>query len=136
MLNVGCGLGYSAAVIARIAEAVVALEEDEALAAEAQSRLAAQDVFNAVVVTGPLAEGCASQAPYDAMLIEGAIEVMPEALARQLREGGRVVALFREGNLGVVRLGRKIEGHINWRFAFNAAAPVLPGFAAPRGFVL
>ncbi|AWX92931.1 MULTISPECIES: protein-L-isoaspartate O-methyltransferase family protein [Paracoccus] len=136
VLNVGCGLGYSAAVIARIAEAVVALEEDEALAAEAQSRLAAQDVFNAVVVTGPLAEGCASQAPYDAMLIEGAIEVMPEALARQLREGGRVVALFREGNLGVVRLGRKIEGHINWRFAFNAAAPVLPGFAAPRGFVL
>ena len=62
--------------------------------------------------------------------------LLPEVLARQLREGGRVVALFREGNLGVVRLGRKIEGHINWRFAFNAAAPVLPGFAAPRGFVL
>ena len=109
-------------VDAGLAEAARPLVE-QLVADAAASRLAAQDVFNAVVVTGPLAEGCASQAPYDAMLIEGAIEIMPEALARQLREGGRVVALFREGNLGVVRLGRKIEGHINWRFAFNAAAP-------------
>lgn len=136
VLDVGCGFGYSAAVVARIAEAVVAVEEDGSMAAEAQARLAAQDVFNAVVVTGPLAEGCQSQAPYDAMLIEGAIEILPEPLAGQLREGGRVVALFREGNLGVVRLGRKIDGRINWRFAFNAAAPLLPGFSAPRGFVL
>ncbi|MDQ7775968.1 protein-L-isoaspartate O-methyltransferase family protein [Paracoccus aminovorans] len=136
VLDVACGYGYGAAVMARIAEAVVAVESDEAMAAEAESRLAAQDVFNVAVVRGPLAEGCASQAPYDAILVEGAIEIFPDALAEQLREGGRVVALFREGNLGTVRLGRKLDGRVNWRFSFNAGAPLLPGFAKPRGFVL
>ncbi len=136
VLAVGCGYGYSAAVMARIAEAVVAVEEDQAMANEAQARLAAQDVFNVVVVTGPLTEGCASQAPYDAMLIEGGIETMPPALAEQLRDGGRAVALFREGNVGIVRIGRKLDGRINWRFAFNAGAPVLPGFSQPLGFTL
>lgn len=136
VLDVACGYGYGAAVMARIAEAVVAVESDEAMAAEAESRLAAQDVFNVAVVRAPLAEGCASQAPYDAILVEGAIEIFPDALAEQLREGGRVVALFREGNLGTVRLGRKLDGRVNWRFSFNAGAPLLPGFAKPRGFVL
>ncbi|RQP03949.1 MAG: protein-L-isoaspartate O-methyltransferase [Paracoccus sp. BP8] len=136
VLDVGCGYGYSAAVMARIAEAVVAVEEDAAMAAEAESRLAAQDVFNVAVIQGPLAEGCAGQAPYDAILIEGAVEQVPDALVDQLREGGRIVALFRENNLGTVRLGHKLDGRVNWRFAFNAAAPILPGFARPRGFVL
>ncbi|MDT1062851.1 protein-L-isoaspartate O-methyltransferase [Paracoccus sp. CPCC 101403] len=136
VLNVGAGYGYTAALVAMIAQAVVAVEDDPAMAAEAQSRLTAQDVFNAAVVTGPLNQGYASQAPYDAMLIEGAIEEFPAALAEQLRDGGRVVALFREGNLGTVRIGRKVEGRINWRFAFNAGAPVLPGFEKVRGFVL
>lgn len=136
VLDVGCGYGYSAAVMACIAEAVVAVEEDAAMAAEAESRLAAQDVFNVAVIQGPLAEGCAGQAPYDAILIEGAVEQVPDALVDQLREGGRIVALFRENNLGTVRLGHKLDGRVNWRFAFNAAAPILPGFARPRGFVL
>lgn len=136
VLAVGCGYGYSAAVMARIAEAVVALEEDEAMAAEAEARLTAQDVFNVAVVKGALPEGCPGQAPYDAMLVEGAIEEFPDSLAAQLHEGGRVVALFREGNLGTVRLGRKLDGRLNWRFSFNAGAPVLPGFARRRGFVL
>ncbi|KRW98045.1 protein-L-isoaspartate O-methyltransferase [Paracoccus sp. PXZ] len=136
VLDVGCGYGYAAAVMARIAEAVVAVEEDAAMAAEAESRLAAQDVFNVAVVQGALAEGCPGQAPYDAILIEGAVEQVPEALAEQLREGGRIVALFREGNLGTVRIGHKLDGRVNWRFAFNAVAPLLPGFARPRGFVL
>lgn len=136
ILDVGCGFGYSAAVMSRIAEAVVAVEEDDTMATEAQARLAAQDVFNVVVVTAALTQGCASQAPYDAMLIEGAIEEMPAALADQLRDGGRVAALFHEGNLGVVRIGRKVDGRINWRFAFNAGAPLLSGFKTARGFAL
>lgn len=136
VLNIGCGYGYSAAVMACIAEAVVAVEEEASMATEAQARLAATDVFNVVVVTGALADGCEKQAPYDAMLIEGAIEVIPEGLAAQLRDGGRVVALFREGNLGTVRIGRKIDGRLNWRFAFHASAPLLPGFAQSKGFAL
>ncbi|KGJ05810.1 protein-L-isoaspartate(D-aspartate) O-methyltransferase [Paracoccus halophilus] len=136
VLDVGCGYGYCAALMARIAEAVVAVEEDETMVAEAEGRLTAQDVFNVAVVRGALSEGCASQGPYDAMLIEGAIEEFPAPLAEQLNEGGRVVALFLDKNLGIVRIGHKLDGRINWRFAFNAAAPVLPGFARQQGFVL
>ena len=136
VLHVGCGLGYSAAVMARIVEAVVAVEEDADLAADAQERLSAQEVYNVAVVHGPLNEGYAKQGPYDVILIEGAIEELPAALSDQLRDGGRIVALFLEGNLGVVRIGQKIDGRVNWRFAFNAAAPLLPGFARKMGFVL
>lgn len=136
VLHVGCGLGYSAAVMARIVEAVVSVEEEADMATEAQDRLSAQEVYNVAVVTAPLSHGYAQQGPYDVILIEGGIEELPAALADQLRDGGRIVALFLEGNLGVVRIGQKIDGRINWRFAFNAAAPLLPGFARQLGFVL
>lgn len=135
VLDVGCGLGYSAAVIARMAEAVVALEEG-ALAAEAEASLAQAGVDNAAVVAGALTEGAAKHGPYDAIIVEGGAEQMPAAILAQLKEGGRIVALFMQGALGTVRLGRKIDGVVNWRDAFNAAAPVLPGFAAAKEFVL
>ena len=136
VLDIGSGFGYSAAIIARIAEAVVAVEDDPEMATQAEARLAAQDVFNVAVVQDALNEGCASQGPYDAILIEGAIEDMPAAITDQLNEGGRIVALFREGHLGVVKFGRKLDGRINWRSAFHADAPVLSGFVQQRGFIL
>lgn len=136
VLDVGCGYGYASAVMARIVEAVVAIEETPDLVAEAQERLTAQDIFNVAVAQARLTEGWPGQAPYDAMLIGGAIEVFPDALADQLREGGRVVALFREDNLGIGKIGRKIDGRIAWRYAFNAFAPVLPGFEHVVGFAL
>lgn len=136
VLDIGCGFGYSAALMARIAEAVVAVEEDSDMAAEAESRLAAQDVFNVAVVKGALNQGCASQGPYDAILVEGAVEEIPEAVTEQLNEGGRIIALFLDGNLGAVKFGRKLDGRVNWRFSFNAGAPILPGFTRERAFVL
>lgn len=136
VLDVGCGLGYSAAVIARLAEAVVALEEDAALAAEAQARLSAEGADNAAVVTGPLAEGAARHGPYDVIVIEGAVEQVPPALVDQLKEGGRIGCIFMEGALGTCRIGYKRDGLVSWRHAFNASAPVLPGFAARREFAL
>ena len=136
VLDLGCGLGYSAAVIARLAETVVAVEEDADIAAEAQRVLSEEGVDNAIVVAAPLAEGAAKHGPYDVITIEGGIETLPESIANQLKEGGRIGAVFMEGPLGVVRTGLKQGGHIVWRFAFNAAAPVLPGFAQKRKFVL
>lgn len=136
VLNLGCDYGYSAAIVARMAQAVVAVEADAAIAAEAETRLAAAGVDNAAVLNAPLAEGCADQGPYDAVLISGAIETLPQAIADQLKEGGRIVALFAEGNLGVARIGFRIGGRINWRYAFNAHAPLLPGFAAEKEFAL
>lgn len=136
VLDVGAGLGYSTAVIARIAEAVVAVEDDEERAGEAETLLAENGADNAMVHTGPLNEGAAEHGPYDAMILQGAVEHFPEALAGQLKDGGRVACLFQEGSLGVVRVGYKIDGVINWRFSFNAGAPVLPGFEKHRAFTL
>ncbi len=136
VLDIGPGLGYSAALLARMVETVIAVEEDESLAADAERLLAEQGVDNAVLVRAGLTVGEPKHGPYDAIIVEGGIETFPEALAAQLKEGGRVAALFMEGNLGTVRIGHKIEGRIDWRFAFNASAPVLPGFALSREFSL
>ncbi len=136
VLDVGCGLGYSSAVIARMAEAVVAVEEDAALAAEAQRVLAAEGVDNAAVVTGPLAAGCAKCGPFDAITLQGGVEQVPEALVAQLKDGGRIAALFMDGAVGAVKIGHKTGGKLVWRFAFNAAAPVMAGFASRHEFAL
>ena len=136
VLDVGCGYGYSSAVIARMAEAVVALEENEMMATEAEQRLAAAGVDNVAVLQGPLNQGCADQAPYDAILIGGGVEQVPAVIIDQLKDGGRIGTLFHQGGLGVARIGRKFSGSITWRYAFNAHAPLLPGFVAERGFSL
>lgn len=136
VLDVGAATGYSAAVLGRLAEAVVALEEDEALAREAESALAEAGADSVAVVTGPLTEGAARHGPYDVILLDGAIEELPQAIADQLAEHGRIAALFHENRLGVVRIGHKVEGAVVWRDSFNADAPVLPGFAATPAFAL
>lgn len=136
VLVVGAAYGYSAAVTARMVNAVIALEEDPVMASEAERALAEAGADNVAVMSGPLADGMPRHAPYDALLIEGAIEVLPDALAGQVRDGGRIAALFREGNLGICRIGTAQDGRIAWRHAFHAGAPVLPGFAAARTFSL
>lgn len=135
-LIVGGGLGYSAAVLARMAASVVMVEADETMAREAEAALTAQDVTNAVVLHAPLAEGAPKAAPFDLILIDGGVEAVPDALLDQLRDGGRIVALFQDGARGDGRLGIKIDGRVSWRFEFNAAAPVLPGFEIARSFAL
>ncbi len=134
VLDIGSGLGYSAAVIARMAEAVIAVEDDETRAAEAQSSLADQNVDNAVVHTAKLTEGATEHGPYDVIMLQGGVEELPEEFLAQLKEGGRIAALFVEGALGVVRIGYKLNGIVDWSFAFNANAPVLTGFEKRQAF--
>lgn len=136
VLDVGAALGYSSAVIARMAEVVVAVEEDDAMASEAQTTLLENGADSVIVHHGPLAEGAPEHGPYDVISIQGAVEDVPQTLLDQLKDGGRVVALFSEGALGVVRLGYKTDGHVNWRDVFNANAPVIRGFALRRDFAL
>lgn len=136
VLDLGCGLGYSSAVIARMAEAVVAVEEDEALAAEAQRILASEGVDNVAVVAGPLVDGCAKCGTYDAITVQGGVEAVPQGLIDQLKDGGRIAALFMDGPLGVMKIGYKTGSKMVWRFAFNAAAPVIDGFAPRHAFEL
>ena len=135
-LDIGCGLGYSTAVLAHMCDFVVAIEDDEGRAQEAQSILSQQGVDNAAVMTAALPDGAAKSAPYDIILVQGGVEQMPDALLDQLRDGGRIAAVFHEGHLGIVRVGHKIDGTVNWRFSFNASAPVLAGFEKARVFAL
>jgi protein-L-isoaspartate(D-aspartate) O-methyltransferase len=135
VLDIGCGLGYSTAVTARLAEFVVAVEQDESMASEAEGILAAQSVDNATVITGDLAAGAAAHGPYDAIIIQGAFETLPDTLNDQLKDGGRIVGIRAEGAYGTCLLGLKSQGKIIWRRAFDAAAPVLPGFAAKAEFI-
>ena len=136
VLDIGCGLGYSAAVIGRMADAVVAIESDESMANEAQERLASMDAHNVAVMNGPLTEGAAKHGPYDVIMIQGGVEDVPAYLSDQLRDGGRICAIFMEGALGTVRVGHKSNNRINWRYGFNAGAPILPGFEKQREFAL
>lgn len=136
VLDLGCGLGYSTAVLAAMCDFVVAVEDDASLATSAQENLTAQGVDNAAVMTGPLVEGSAKSGPYDIIIAQGAVHDVPAGLLDQLREGGRIACIFAEGALGVVRIGHKIDGRVNWRFAFNAGAPVLNGFEKQAAFAL
>jgi Protein-L-isoaspartate carboxylmethyltransferase len=134
VMDVGGGMGYSTAVIAHMAEAVVAVEEDEAMAHEAQEALMAAGADNAVVHVGPLVEGAQQHGPYDVIILQGGVQQVPAPLLDQLKEDGRIAALFMNGELGEVRVGRKRGADISWRMAFNAAAPVLPGFGREVAF--
>ncbi len=128
VLDIGCAYGYSTAVIARIAGSVVGVEADTVMAA------AAKAVPGVTIVTGPLADGAAGL--FDAVICQGGVEEIPDAIVPQIKDGGRIAAVFMQGALGTARIGYKAEGRINWRFAFNATAPVLPGFAKARAFAL
>jgi protein-L-isoaspartate(D-aspartate) O-methyltransferase len=136
ILDVACGLGYSTAILARLGEFVVGLEDDATRATDAQAILSEQGIDNAAVMEGTLAEGVVKSGPYDIIVLQGAVETVPDALVDQLRDGGRIAAIFAEGALGVVRIGHKIDGAVSWRFAFNAGAPVLDGFEKETAFAL
>lgn len=136
VLDLGPGFGYSTAVLAFLAQAVVAVEPDEPLVTEAEAALADIGIDNAAVQAGDLTWGAPEHGPYDVIALQGAIEVLPEAIDKQLAEGGRIACIFWEGKLGTCRLGLKADGRINWRYAFNASAPVLPGFEKKTEFTL
>ena len=135
VLDVGCGTGYAAAVMSRLAGTVIALDVDGSLAAEAEGALNAVGADNAIVVTGPLAEGYARQAPYDVILLGGAVDHLPQALADQLAEGGRIVGVLREaGGVGQATLWARHRGALSSRSLFEASLPPLPGIARPVQF--
>jgi protein-L-isoaspartate(D-aspartate) O-methyltransferase len=135
VLDVGCATGYSTAVLARIAGKTIGLEEDADFVRIASETLRALGVAGASVVQGSLAEGCPSAAPYDVVIVNGAIEVLPQRLLGQLADGGRLVAVAQHDAAGQVVLYLKEEGRAGRRFAFDASAPVLNGFREPAEFV-
>jgi protein-L-isoaspartate(D-aspartate) O-methyltransferase len=133
VLDVGCGLGYSSAILGRLAGSVVALEEDAGLAGAAKEALAS--AANVVVVNGKLADGWRAAAPYDFILLNGATEITPDTLGGQLKPNGRLVCILGRAPAAKATIFRLAEGRLVGRPIFDAAAAVLPGFVAPPAFV-
>ncbi len=134
VLDVACGTGYSSAILARLASSVVALEDDKPLADTATQTLEELDVDNAAVVTGVLAEGYAPEAPYDVIILNGAVERIPDALCLQLKEGGRIVGVLGSGLAGQINVWTRRGAKLTRRSVFNAAIKPLPGFSKAVGF--
>jgi protein-L-isoaspartate(D-aspartate) O-methyltransferase len=132
VLDVGCATGYAAAVLARIASQVVALEQDTGLVQTARSALAA--CANVTVVEGPLTRGSTQGAPYEVILLEGATEVVPQAFLPQLSDGGRLVCVLGSGPGSKAMLYCRSGDELGWRSIFDAGAPLLPGFAKAPAF--
>ncbi|MGC2591170.1 MAG: protein-L-isoaspartate O-methyltransferase [Xanthobacteraceae bacterium] len=136
VLDVGCGTGYSSAVLSHLVGSVVALEEDTTLARRAQGALSAgHGAANVTVAIGPLTAGWPAAAPYALILLDGATEITPEVLGRQLKPDGRMACVLGRAQTGKAMIYRMIEGHLVGRPIFDAAAPLLPGFAATPTFV-
>jgi protein-L-isoaspartate(D-aspartate) O-methyltransferase len=127
VLDVGCATGYSAGVLARIVDHVVALEQEAGLAKAAKEALLSQP--NVDVVNGPLAEGWSQGAPYDVVVLEGATEAVPQALCQQIKNGGRLVCVLGSGPGSTAMLYRRSGGEVGGRPVFDASAALLPGFA-------
>jgi protein-L-isoaspartate(D-aspartate) O-methyltransferase len=135
VMDVGCATGYSTAVLARLAKAVVAVEVDAALAVRATQTLRQLGVSNAAVIEGALENGAASHAPFDAILLEGAVPRIPRELLEQLKDGGRLVAVIADGAFGCAQVWRRAGKVFDARPVFDAGAPPLPGFSQLAEFV-
>ena len=139
VLDIGCGTGYSTAILAALASAVVALESDDALVDMASEILTDMAVDNAAVVTGPLEQGCSDQSPFDVIFVNGSVEVIPQIIFDQLGEGGRLVAVVVAGQNSHARIYNKTghdgEMYVSSRVIFDAKIPVLTGFQRAAKFV-
>ena len=130
-LVIGAGTGYAAAVLARLVASVTALEEDKALAATAREALADTAV---TLVTGPLAKGWPAGAPYDFILIDGAVEQLPPTIVDQAAEGARIGLALVDRGVTRLAMGRVAGGAFGSTIFADAAVALLPGFEQPRGF--
>jgi protein-L-isoaspartate(D-aspartate) O-methyltransferase len=140
VLDVGCASGYSTALLTHLAGSVVGLEEDTALARQATDAMSWAGKSwagppNVKIVTGPLAQGCAGEGPYDVILLQGSAEMIPPGLFDQLKNGGRLVGVLGRGPQGKAMCYRRVEADFSGRPVFDAAAAALPGFAKPLEFV-
>lgn len=136
-LVVGAGVGYEAAALGLLARGVIALEEDPQLARIGRSALVDHRIASVTYVEAPLNAGHRARAPYDVILFGGAVAAIPNEISAQLAESGRMGVVLREPGspLGRATLTTRTGAVLAQRVIFDAATPLLPGFAAEPGFV-
>jgi protein-L-isoaspartate(D-aspartate) O-methyltransferase len=135
ILDIGGATGYSAAILARLGASVVALENDAGLTAVAKEALASAGIKNVSFVMGPLEAGAPESAPYNVIFLNGRVGHLPDALLAQLAEGGRLVTIMGSDTASKAKLVSKIDSRIQQRMAFDADAPILPGFELKSAFI-
>ena len=128
VLDVGCTTGYSTAILTCLTNAVVGLEQGAALVEKATSNLASAGIDNVAIIEGPLNAGYSAEGPYDVILLNGRIPEPPENLLKQLKPGGRLVAVLGEGVSGEAAIWLSDGENCSYRPAFDATANDLPGF--------
>lgn len=134
VLDIATATGYSSAVLSKLVEAVVAIEENPQLAEIATKTLADQDCDNVALINAPHTEGLAKQGPYDLIFIGGMIDDVPQSLLEQLNVDGRILCVLNKDGFGraaLITYNDKIKGV---RILFDAAAPKLTGFEKAKGF--
>lgn len=140
ILDIGCGSGYSTAILAHLGDHVIAVESDQGLAVRAAENLGGLEIKNAGIAHGALLDGYPEQGPYQAILLNGMVAAVPEALLAQLAEGGRLAAVVAEegrvNRVGRACLYEKANGAVSSRPLFDANTPFLPGCAPVRSFEL
>ncbi|NQU61859.1 MAG: protein-L-isoaspartate O-methyltransferase [Rhodospirillales bacterium] len=134
-LVVGCNTGYGAAIISHTVSTVVAVESDAGLAAKASETLTSLGIDTVAVIQGDLKKGCPEQAPYDVIFIDGAVAEIPDAISRQLADGGRLVAVVSKDGIGKAMLTKRHGDEIFSLELFNASTPYLAGFEPQKAFV-
>lgn len=134
VLDIGCGLGYSTAVLSHLADTVVAVEEDPELANQAERKLRDLDRVNTVVLNGPLSAGAADQSPFDVILLNGAVEEVPVGLINQLKPAGRLACVQQSNGMGRATIITRLDNTISRRECFDAATPLLRGFESTPAF--
>lgn len=135
VLNIASGRGYAAAVMSRLAETVVAVESDEGLIEKSSTALADAGCDNAAVIKGNPRDGAPGQGPYDVIFVEGAVEVTPRAWFDQLKDGGRLAVVMRQGHVGKATIFTRSGDSIGQRVVFDATPRLIPGFEREPGFV-
>jgi protein-L-isoaspartate(D-aspartate) O-methyltransferase len=136
-LDLACGTGYATALLSRLASTVVGVDDAGELVEQGNGILSGLEIDNAALVKGALTAGYRKQAPYNVILVNGAVETLPDELFAQLAEGGRLVTI--EGGTAVgpgqAVLYEKLAGRIGRRILFDAGTPLLAGFRREPGFV-
>ncbi|MGD1924658.1 MAG: protein-L-isoaspartate O-methyltransferase [Paracoccaceae bacterium] len=134
VLDLAAGTGYSSAIFSKLSAAVIAVESDPALRKQAGDAADALEIDNIATTEGEPASGDPAHGPFDVIFVNGAVEIVPDALLGQLKVGGRLVAVFVDGAIGQCRLMVRSETTVSSRYAFDAWAPILSGFEREEAF--